>query len=455
MPIPSTMADLSLTAANNSPQGTDPIGNTLDDYLRSIQAILRSTNALAPESIASASTTDIGSAAAESVQITGDTTITSFGTAPAGIRRELIFAGSLTIVNSANIQLANSVNWTTSAGDVLTFRSLGSGQWIMTGHQSISIARLIGVLTDNHLSSNIPRLNASQTITGSWTFTSDPVIQSASSVPSLYLEQNGTGYSRIRFRYPGQTSASLALRDDTAGVDRLTINTNGSVSIPGALSSGPATITGALSSGSATITGTLSSGSLNSTADAKIAGKMQSTGWVGTDHSGPAIQLGYSAGYAQVRAYNGSTSSYIPLAFSGSEFRFETPAHLRLQSQYGLMNGDGFLLYPGPPGDNAWFMRSGQSGTISLIFSDVNATPRMRLYADSANVGIQDGAGNWLLQNDANNFRVKMPILDQSTAQPYVRFSSGATAGGGRITVSTSGPSGTPADGDLWFQREA
>jgi len=34
MPVPTTMADLSATAASNSPAGTDAIGNSLDDYLR-------------------------------------------------------------------------------------------------------------------------------------------------------------------------------------------------------------------------------------------------------------------------------------------------------------------------------------------------------------------------------------------------------------------------------------
>ncbi|MEN6643005.1 MAG: hypothetical protein ABFE08_11205, partial [Armatimonadia bacterium] len=41
MPVPSSITDLSTTAASNSPAGTDPISNTLDDYLRAIQAIIR------------------------------------------------------------------------------------------------------------------------------------------------------------------------------------------------------------------------------------------------------------------------------------------------------------------------------------------------------------------------------------------------------------------------------
>lgn len=41
MPVPSTILDLSSTAASNSPAGSDPISTNLDDYLRGIQAILR------------------------------------------------------------------------------------------------------------------------------------------------------------------------------------------------------------------------------------------------------------------------------------------------------------------------------------------------------------------------------------------------------------------------------
>lgn len=45
MPVPSKMADLSTLASSNSPAGSDAIGNSLDDYLRAISAIVRSTNA--------------------------------------------------------------------------------------------------------------------------------------------------------------------------------------------------------------------------------------------------------------------------------------------------------------------------------------------------------------------------------------------------------------------------
>ncbi|TXH46568.1 MAG: hypothetical protein E6Q97_29320 [Desulfurellales bacterium] len=42
MPVPSAITDLSTTAASNYPQGGEAVGPLLDDYLRSIQAIMRS-----------------------------------------------------------------------------------------------------------------------------------------------------------------------------------------------------------------------------------------------------------------------------------------------------------------------------------------------------------------------------------------------------------------------------
>lgn len=127
------MQDLSTTEAGNSPLGGDPVGTGLDNYLRSIQAIVRTTNAKGAD-IASAATTNIGAATGEFVTITGTTTITSFGTVDAGIVRTLHFSGALTIThNSTSLILPGSSNISTAAGDVAMFRSLGSGNWRCVG----------------------------------------------------------------------------------------------------------------------------------------------------------------------------------------------------------------------------------------------------------------------------------------------------------------------------------
>lgn len=131
MPVPSSMSDLATLAGSNSPAGTEVIGTSLDDYLRAGFAIIRSTNALGASTLAAASTTDIASVTAESVEVTGAATITSLGTGFNGCRREVRFSGACTLTHSTNLQLPGSANITTAAGDVCTFRCIGSGQWIL------------------------------------------------------------------------------------------------------------------------------------------------------------------------------------------------------------------------------------------------------------------------------------------------------------------------------------
>lgn len=134
MPVPTTMADLSTTAASNSPAGGDAVGPQLDDYLRGIQAILRHTNAKGSD-IASASTIDLGAATGEFVDVTGTTTITSLGTVSAGIVRTVRFTGSLTLThNATSLILPGGVNIKTSANDIAVFISLGAGNWVCVNY---------------------------------------------------------------------------------------------------------------------------------------------------------------------------------------------------------------------------------------------------------------------------------------------------------------------------------
>jgi hypothetical protein len=91
------------------------------------------TNAInyaTPVTVASAATTDIGAAASNVVNVTGTTTITSFGTIAAGAVRIVNFAGALTLTyNATSLILPGSANIVTVAGDVGVFESLGSGNW--------------------------------------------------------------------------------------------------------------------------------------------------------------------------------------------------------------------------------------------------------------------------------------------------------------------------------------
>jgi hypothetical protein len=132
MAVPTKMSDLSVTAASNSPAGSEAPTST-DDFHRAIQGILRTTNAKGSD-IASATTTDIGAATAEMVDVTGTTTITGLGTIAAGIVRTVRFTGVLTLThNATSLILPNSANITTAANRTAIFRSLGSGNWILIG----------------------------------------------------------------------------------------------------------------------------------------------------------------------------------------------------------------------------------------------------------------------------------------------------------------------------------
>jgi hypothetical protein len=86
--------------------------------------------------IASATTTDIGAATGNCVDVTGTTTITGLGTIAAGALRFVRFTGALLLThNGTSLILPTGANITTAAGDTATFESLGSGNWVCLSYQ--------------------------------------------------------------------------------------------------------------------------------------------------------------------------------------------------------------------------------------------------------------------------------------------------------------------------------
>lgn len=80
--------------------------------------------------IASAATTDIGAATGNYVNVTGSVSITSFGTIQAGVVRHVRFTGAPTLVyNATSLILPSGANTAMVANQVMTFMSLGSGNW--------------------------------------------------------------------------------------------------------------------------------------------------------------------------------------------------------------------------------------------------------------------------------------------------------------------------------------
>jgi len=135
MPAPTRIYDISATAASNFPQGTDTIGTSLDDVLRAIQAVFRGDLAHKGSDIASAATTDLGAVTGLMHDITGTTTITSFGTVSAGVWKLIKFEGALTLThNATSLICPGGENITTADGDVALVMSEGSGNWRVLGY---------------------------------------------------------------------------------------------------------------------------------------------------------------------------------------------------------------------------------------------------------------------------------------------------------------------------------
>lgn len=85
----------------------------------------------AQATIASGTTTDLGSNTAQNITISGTTTITGFGSsAPIGAIKFLYFSGALTLThNGTSLIIPGAANITTAAGDCAIVRHESSGNW--------------------------------------------------------------------------------------------------------------------------------------------------------------------------------------------------------------------------------------------------------------------------------------------------------------------------------------
>jgi hypothetical protein len=211
MPIPSTMADLSITAASNFPAGSES-PTTGDDYLRAYAAILRTTNAKGAD-IASASTTDIGAATGEFVDVTGTTTITGLGTIAAGIKRTVRFTGALTLThNATSLILPGSANITTANGDVAEFRSLGSGNWKCTSYISQAGLSPSGVAKADIQKQTYTAFTTGGTSTA-YTLTPTPALASLTTGHRFNVTFNATAGAAPTLAISGLTAKSLKVYD--------------------------------------------------------------------------------------------------------------------------------------------------------------------------------------------------------------------------------------------------
>lgn len=112
---------------------------------------------------ASSTTVDLGAIASENVLITGTTSITSFGPGLGGMRKHLLFAGALNLVNNnSTLAIPGRRDLAIEAGALLTVVSEGSGVWRVESYAPVTLAAG-RKLTDSLGADNVG------TLLGSWT----------------------------------------------------------------------------------------------------------------------------------------------------------------------------------------------------------------------------------------------------------------------------------------------
>jgi hypothetical protein len=226
------MADLYTIASSNSPSGSEAIGNSLDDYLRSSFAILRSTNALSSFTLASASTVDLGTADAEHVQITGTATIASFGTSVPGLTRECRFTSALTITASTNIITPGGADIAVAAGDILVFRSMGSGVWRAVSSCGAALVRdgALSIAKTNGLQAALDAKAATSSL-GSAAFASTSAFATAAqgATADAALPRSGGTISSgtLTINQPGSSGTGLTVTGTTLAGAGILLQGNG------------------------------------------------------------------------------------------------------------------------------------------------------------------------------------------------------------------------------------
>lgn len=142
-------ADNIAFAGNNTFAGTSGFSDTLAMSGAAINEAVR-------VDVASASTCNIGAAAANYVRVTGTTGITAFDTVASGIKRSVVFADALTIThNGTSLILPGAANITTVAGDTAEFVSEGSGNWRCLAYRRASVVPFTPSVLTNSLGANV------------------------------------------------------------------------------------------------------------------------------------------------------------------------------------------------------------------------------------------------------------------------------------------------------------
>ena len=146
-----TRATLGTVSATNFPDNTsqlispfdlrDWITDGIDSFVtqKDVSTFENAFYECRGSTLTAAATVDLSLATGNFVHVSGTTTITSFGTLPAGARFVLVFDGiCLLTYNATSLIIPGSANKTTAAGDACLIISEGSGNWRIVGYFAIS-----------------------------------------------------------------------------------------------------------------------------------------------------------------------------------------------------------------------------------------------------------------------------------------------------------------------------
>jgi len=194
---------------------------------------IRQTFGIKGTDIASAGTTDLSTATGAFVDVTGTTTITAFGTASAGTTVTVRFTGSLTLThNATSLILPTGGNVITIAGDVATFVSLGSGNWVCVNYSSSAVGNAQLVLkntTETATNDNTVSNDAALTFSMGANITYNIVIRVLASI-------SATGDFQFDINGPASPSSITGGYTYTAIVDEATYSVNTIVQGSGSIS---------------------------------------------------------------------------------------------------------------------------------------------------------------------------------------------------------------------------
>lgn len=234
---------------------SDRIMDNFNDVSDALIELQRGTAPLGVANVASAATVNLGATLSAEVCITGSTTITSFGTAAAGIYREGYFSGPAMLTNNnTSLQLPGAANITPAVNDRFGALSLGSGNWIVLWYtialatpalaarsgfrgvpgtnQTISSNTLTKVVFNGvvgggatyNVGSNFDATNSKWTPPAGacmLTATIDITGTASTDIITLYIYKNGAALCAQRWESPSSAwnSFNITVTDNAAGTD--------------------------------------------------------------------------------------------------------------------------------------------------------------------------------------------------------------------------------------------